>query len=534
MGVGVRVSNQIHYPANYRVSESSTPLAGGDSSGGVGTIELDVPTKPSNRFLLEERVDFIDTARGSTLGTVRNISRSERPGMDSIQANSRLGEFMVEAQVQPFRGTLEAAFLYYCSIANIVGGVLVDDSIKTRQVTFPGWNGNLWVNMKAMATGVGAEINLVSNNVILRPVRQRLAVEGKDTDSSVEYDGSGLAQKQEVIWHETQYKANSLIYPPVNSTKKTEILSVNAGEEATLPLDIEASVFSVMQPIMKIFVGPNDNSESAFTAVGDDNLPIQPAQWAAFGGRLEVLIDPDTRGLSVKATGPSGLAQINGNPMKTYRLALSAGDSSSTYSTLRIVGDAIHLNERSIIIPTGVEPYRTAQEFAPTIQSDFINNLESAYSAGIRGARRYTGKVITLSSTVTAINRRGDKGEATFPPYSFVQSLWGNRTYGGVKTLNAGKKYSTVRAELYKLVESNFDNQLFGNAAGARIYNRGAARFFRIRDADTEYGTTTIRADDDLTLGDVQKKFAPRTYGQIKTAMAGKTYFKANLAGLDV
>lgn len=538
MGVRVKIGGKVVETSFYRVSESSTPLAGGDSSGGVGTIEIDVAGRSDTFMYLEKPIEFADTSRGSTLGTIRDITQNNRGlGKDHFTANSRLGEFNIETQVQPFSGTLENAFLYYCSLANIVGNVMVDDALKTRQVAFPGWYGNLWVNMKQMAMGVGADLNLISNNVILRPVRVRTAVQGRDTDSSVNVNQTSLALKQEVIWYNTQYRTASLIYPAGGWTSGTKVLSVNAGQTVETVLDspdVAASISAIQQPVMQTFVGPGESSSSVYTVVGDDNLPIVPAQWRDYGGKLDVIINPDTTSLTVRMTGPTGLAQINGSPMQTFRIALSAGTSDSTYSTLRIVGNAVHLNRQSIIIPTGVEPYRTAQEFAPTIDNIFLNNLNDAYNAGALGAARYSGKTFSLSSTVTAINQRGVNGDASYPTYGFVQNLWSGRTYGQVKTQNTGKTYAQVKSDLYALVANNFENQLFGNAPGARVYDRGSKRWYRIRDANTQWDTTSIEADSDILFGDIKKVLTGKTYGQVKVALAGKSYFDADLLGLGL
>ena len=532
MGVRVLLDGKQVEAATYRVQESSTPLAGGDSSGGVGTIDLTWPTDGQPYRLLEKPISFIDTSRGSTLGTIRTVDKSSGTGMNHLTANSRLGDFMIEAQVQPFTGTLENAFRYYCSVANIVGNIVVDPAVASIPVAFPGWSGNLWKNMKDMAIATSCDLNLISNNIVLRPIRLFETQTARDTESSVTSDGTKLAQKQEVIWYKTQHISNGLVYPPGGWTRDVKILSVNAGETAEHNIDLQSSVTSITQPVASTGIPPGWNTSSVYTIVGDDNIEIQPAQWRDYGGSLTVSINPDTRSLTVKMIGASGLVQINGQPMKVFRAALTAGTSDSTYSTLRIVGDAVHLNEQSLILPTGVAPYRTAQEFAPTIDNTFLNNIEDAYTAGTRGARRYAGRSMTLDSTVVAINKRGVTGDASFPPYSFADTLWAGKNYGQVKTLNAGKTYANVKADLYKLVANNFDNQVFGNIAGARVYDRESARWYRVRDAVTQWGDMSIQGDDDLTHKDIQKEFQGMTYGQVKARVGGKTYFDANLSGL--
>lgn len=542
MGVVVKVGGRRVNQESYRISESSTPLAGGDSSGAIGTIEITTPKLPFAPIGLnvEEELAFSDTRFGSTSGRIREVSDGREDGSRyGVMASNRLGEFNIETQAQPFTGRLEAAFRYYCSIANIDTGILVDSTLAGRQVNFLGWNGNLWNHMKMMATAIGADLNLISNNIVLRPVRLFEAARRKESSSSTSFSSTQLARKQEVIWYPTRYVARGLVYPSGGFRQDITPLSVPAGETVEKVLDdrsdVDASIFSIEQPVAQFFVSREESNASVYTVIGDDGIPIQPAQWAAYGGRLSVAINPDTRSLTVTMTGATGLYQINGQPMKTYRIGLgtstSAG-SSDTYQTLRIVGRYISTKGESIIIPTGVPDFRTGQEFAPTIDNPFLNTLDAAYSAGIRGAQRYAGRTMTFSAGVSGLNKRGTTGTANYPPYSYAQTLWGGRTYASVQTENASKTYDAVQAQFYAAVQDSFENQVFGNAPGARIFDKDTGRFYRIRDVTTEWSGMQVEADDDLTNGDMQTLFQGMTYAQVGARYAGLTYYKANARGM--
>ena len=536
MGTRISLNGKLLEVGSYSISEASTPLAGGDSSGAVGAISLsDVYAKNGNDILptdIEGELEFLDTARGSSLGTTRVMTRNKASRLWEIEGDSRLGEFMIEVQVQPFVGDLEGAFLYYASLANISSDVIVDDALKTQVVNFPGFSGNLWQRMKELAIGVGADLNLISGVVVLRPVRKFEAIRERDIDSDWTIDGTNLALKQEVVWYDTEYKWDHLIYPPGGWNNEVRVLSVNAGETVEYRLETGASIMWVEQPIILTSVAPDFDGYSVYTVVGDDNLPIQPAQWADYGGSLTVEISDDTRELVVKMTGPVGLVQINGSDMKTFRIALTAGTSDSTYSTLRLVGEAVTLNEQSIILDTGVEPFRTGQEFAPTIDNEFLNNINSAYSAGVRGARRYAGRSFTLSSTVTELNKRGANGVATYPTYADAYAQFEAYDYAGVKTLQSGNSYADVRADLYASVETDIENQLFGNAPGARVWDRDSARWYRIREVTTSWGESNFQADDDTLWSDFNEWAGGLDYAGVNAHYSGKSYLQANLLGI--
>ena len=540
MGVTISIGGRSVHPESYSISESSTPLAGGDSSGAVGTIDADLTNVPElPAFLNVERpLEVIDTALGSSVGTIRRLSRNDSSGARySVFASNRLGEFNIETQVLPFTGRLEDAFRYYCSIANIDTGILVDPSIADRQVNFLGWNGNLWNHMKMMATAISADLNLISNNVVLRPVRLFEAIRDREVEASAEIDSTDLALKQEVVWHPSDYIERGLIYPSGGWRSDINPLTVTPGETVEVILDdskdVFASIFEIEQPVAQSFVSQDHDSSSVYSVVGDDGLPIPPAQWADFGGRLTVGIGEDTQSLVVTITGAVGLYQANGDPMKTFRIGIASGTgANNTYSTLRVVGRYINTRAESIILPTGVDEFRTGQEFAPTIDNPFLNNLEDAYSAGIRGARRYAGRRMTLSTSVTAINKRGTPGTANYPPYSFVQAAYDGLTYAGVGSLNAGLSYAQVQQAFYDQVQDTFDNQVFGNAPGARVWDYESGRYYRVRQATTTWGDMQIESDDDLIIGDAQTFFQGQTYAQVNDHYAGQTYYEAAVRGL--
>lgn len=534
MGTKVSVGGKTVHPQDYQVTESSMPLAGGDSSGAVGTIRIDIPSLKDSELLIEKTLDFVDTAKGSTVGTIRNVSQSRSDGTDTITATSRLSDFIVQARVLPYSGTLAGAFNYYASVAGITGGIIVDPSIASRPVDFPGWGGDMWVMMKEMAVGMRCDLNLISNNIVLRPVRQFEAVTDREEDATVDSSSEDLAIQQEVTWYQSEHKTSGLIYPPGGWNPEVRILSIPAGEDIEIALDIDSSVTSVVQPVPLASVAPGVNNASVYTIVGDDNIVVQPAQWLARGGRLSIEIADDTRGLILKATGATGINQINGSPMTSFRIAMSAASSDSTYSTLRIIGDAVHLNKNTITIPTGVSSARTSNLNAPTIDSPFLNTLDAAYSAGTRGARRHSGKVISYSGDVIAINKRGETGTANYPPYSYAQGLWDALNYGQVDTAVGAKSYGQVKADFYAAVQDDFDNQLFGNAPGARVWDRKSGHWFRVRDVTTTWAGSSITADDDNTFGDIQEHLQGITYGAVDVRIGARSYLEANLLGLRI
>lgn len=169
MGFRLLIDGRPYPVTNFEVQEASTPLAAGDSSGQVGTISMDVavpdpfltPNHPVTMFgpeiLIGKSVRLDDTRKGYTLGKVSSVSRGDSSGTFNLTALSRLGELNIySVQAQPFIGTLENAFKTYLALAGVTTDLFITPSIASRSVVFPGWHGDLWYNLKRLATACNA------------------------------------------------------------------------------------------------------------------------------------------------------------------------------------------------------------------------------------------------------------------------------------------------------------------------------------------------------------------------------------------
>ncbi|MGG7128927.1 hypothetical protein ACQPUH_15430, partial [Clostridium perfringens] len=92
--------------------------------------------------------------------------------------------------------------------------------------------------------------------------------------------------------------------------------------------------------------------------------------------------------------------------------------------------------------------------------------------------------------------------------------------------------YEQVRQYWIKQFEDENANQVFGNAQGARIYDRRTRRWYRIRSATLTPAEITFSADDDHTMSDVQELYGDLTYAGVQTILEPFTYREAELAGL--
>lgn len=546
MGTRITLNGQKYEALSYSISEASTPIAAGDTSGHVGTLEIEIPLPdpdlyprhPINRFgaqvLIDDEVVLRDSRRGWTIGRVSQVSANDDARTVTLSCVTRLAELNAyNIQAKPFVGTFQDAFEYYLSLSPVVTDWFVDPEIQNKQVVFPGWNGELWFHLKQMAAASDVEITLVSGIVLLRPVRMRVATRGRELSRSLDSNPAQLAQAVEVYRYNNRAIVDELIYPAGGWKPEVTILSVNAEETVEQQIELGASVSEFVQPVMKTFVGKDQESQSVYTIVADDGLPVTPSAWAAFGGKVEFELMPDTKSMKVTMTGAKGIPTASGDLSKSFSLALASDTSGSRYSTLRIIGTGVAFNKEVLRVPTGVPASRTGTDIGETIDNPFVSTLNDAYTAGVRAAKRFAGYSPTISGTVVSLNKRGTTGSAMNVPYGFVEATFEGLTYGQVQARgdHAGHTYREVYNGWFTMVGDSFDNQLFGNGAGSRVWNKSSRRWFRIRSVTIDDFQIQFQADDDLTHGDVEGVFAGSTYEGIAARLEGLSYQKVFLVG---
>lgn len=488
----VTIGGETYETITFSVSEQATPLAAGDSSGSVGTVNMSItapdpdlqPTHILNtigpEYLSKKSFSLNHADYGFVSGTVTQVGYSEESATIQLSGTTDLGPLNVyNVQSQPYNGTLGGAFSYYCSLAGLSGST--DPAIASTPVTFPGWNGELWFNMKQMAASVDAEIAAVQGVVRLRPIRQTGLLPYTDTARTSDVNADTLAQFVEVYAYQNRWVTDTLVYPPGGWSSDVAILSVSAGEYVEQTIQLSTSVQSIQAPTMVTDVPRDYQSSSRYTVVGDDGFPVLPAQWADSGGSIQVTINPDTVSLTVAMQGPTtDIIMSNGEPSKTFSLALAADTSGSRYSTLRIVGTGTQFDKQKVMLPTGVSASETGTEIGVTIDNPFLSTWDQLYRAGTRAAKAFSG---------------------------FYPSV----TVGSVAPLDPLQGYT------------------FGNIAGSRVVVRD--RPFRVREATITPENVSVTGDDDLTNGDVQAVLSGRTYGWVQTANAGLTYREVQLRG---
>lgn len=496
MGARLTVGGTEYPILSYSVSEDATPLAAGDSSGSTGTITVSIPSPDPHlqsshpvlllgpQVLLGQSVSLEDTSRGSISGRVHSVSG----GLDSDTINltclTRLEALNIyNVQANPFIGTLGNAFRYYLSLAGITTGVSVDSSVESRNVRYPGWSGELWDRLKQLAVAEDVDIRLISGVITLSPVRTETIHPGFDFSRTVSGGGDGLARGVEVYYYNTRAITNQMVYPPGGWSEDVSVINVNAGETVSEVLELSASVSSIQAPTMVTFIGKNYSGVSAYTVTGDDGLPIVPAMWNAFGGRLTVEINPDTTSLTVHITAPVNIPNSTGGMNETFGISLSDSSATGRYSTLRIRGTGVAFEKEIRRVETGVSDSETSNDVGITVDNPFVRTRGQAARIGIRATRRFNDTSLSISGDVSQISPSDTVG--------------------------------------------------FGSTAGARVWDSRSGHWYRVTEADTSPDGVSFSGDIDTTYRDVRGFYpvASTTYQDIANLFVSRTYRSADLAG---
>lgn len=548
MGVRVTIAGRIYEPESFETTEEATPLSSGDSTGGIGTITVVVPYPDESEtdpvltfgptFFQGKAVALTDSHLGYTLGAVQSVSDQRSSGTFTLSVLARLDDLnKYNIQAAPYVGTLGGGFAYYLSLAGVTTDYLVDPTIASQSVIFPGWTGELWFHLKQMASALDCDISLVSGIILLRPVRDRVVAVGRDISRSAASGGGSLAETVEVYWYESTAITNDLVYPVGGWTPEVEVLNVNAGETSEYQLELSTSVSSIQAPVMGTFVAEDYSATSVYTVVADDGLPVPVAEWAAKGGSVTVTVNPDTKTLTASLVGAVGVVTATGANSKSFSLALASDESGSRYSTLRIVGTGVSYTRDKRVFRTGIPPEDAPTVVGETIDNPFITSLSSLYDAGTRAALRYSGMVPSISGTVTSVNQRGDSGIIASLTYGEVQAaltvtLGASFIYANAQSFFSGQTYAEVETYFSDQVVTNYENQAIGNVQGARVWDAKTRRYYRIRSATlTQGGISFDSADDDQTYGDMLAAFTGMTYAQVQTTRTGMTYQDDYLIG---
>ena len=505
----------------YSVSEESTPIEASDSSGGTGQISfnaVDDPSRFGSVLLLNDTVKLTDGDRGDTEGKINSLVSNDR--VLNVTADSRLGRLVADKTAAPVHSTFSSVITYYLSLGGITTDIAIDASLASISVVAPGWTGDLWTKIKELLVTVGAEISLVRGNVLIRPVRQRRAMEINNVSESWTTANIDMAKQVEINYYDSVWRVGALVYPKGGWNEDVTIYTVDAGQTLQVNIPVDISLTSVNQPTCVTFVSKGETN-SRYAVAGNDGLPIVPAQWTAGGGSVTVAIGADGNSIDLTIIGASGSL----NKYAPFRIAVSSGPSDY-YSSLRITGTGLHYDQKSIIVPTGADDASTSRDVGVTVDNIFVKDIYQAWDVALDVTGKWSAPQRTLNIVKADINRPGETqatyNYAKFSDFDAYAATNGYTTFALFDAAWAGKTFADFDDYWYELVADSFDFQVFGNANGARIQYRRA--MYRIRSASITPDGVSYTAEADTTFGDFDSSATGETFATFDTSYSGLTF----------
>lgn len=506
----------------YSVSEESTPIVASDSSGGVGQITfsaVDDPSRLGSVLLLDSELTLSDGERGTTVGTITGVTGND--GLLNVRATSRLGQLVADKTVPGVNDDFDTVARYYLEQVGIDGDIVIDDSLMGIPVIAPGWTGDMWTKFKELLVTIGAEVSLVQDKVVIRPIRQRDAWEANNINVSWNMEQIDLAKEVEIFYYNSQEVIDGLVYPYGGWNEDVSIFSVDTGQVETVNIPVNVSLTSLQQPVVQDYVSKAYGASSVYAVVGNDNKPITAAQWTASNGKLTVAIGEDGQSIDVTMVGGVGAV----SEYAPFRIAVSAG-SGDHYSSLRLIGSGIGFDKQSIILPTGVDPDTIPRDVGVTVDNVFIRTKAQAYDIGTAVAGKWASPTRTISITKAEITKSGEtdtnlnyKTFADFDEYAVAESL---TTFGDFDAEWAGQTFGDFDNYWYELVKEDLSLQVFGNVNGSRLQWRRAK--YRIRTAEITESGVSFSAEADTTFGDFDESAAGMTFADFDALYDGLTF----------
>lgn len=514
----------------------------GNTSGGIPMLTITLPPNLNFLEVVGEAVLVDSSTLGKTSGVISEIT-VDNMGSPACLLNTKLNPLVRMTRAKPFVGTLTDLIKYYFKLGDVTAGYQIDPSFDNIEVHAQGWEDVIWTRLSKLQSVYRFEIALVSDFITVRPWKQREADVGHITSTTYNYSTVPISRSIEIDHYSNHMISNEIVYPVGGIQENSSTITAEARETAEVEIELSASVSSIRAPQFADTVAENYSGPgSIFTVMDKDGFMLTQEEWDRMSGKLTVEIGPDSTTLIVKFVGP------NFSPRSPYRVAFapfepviqhdgtvkSEPNTDRQFNSLFIVGSGVGFAKHTVNIQTSAREQDIVEEVGAQISEPEISTLEQLYNAAFPVLNEASGGKLVLSGTVARINQRGQTGVTSGIPVEDVEDLNVGLTYGIMEDdIHAGKTYEQVEDFYNQQLLFEFDNQAFGNSAGARIYDVNTDRWYRITSATISMSEITFEAEDDLTVEDVEDWVGSQTYGYVEDTLWGDlTYWQVELRGL--
>ena len=512
------------------------------NDGGIPMTTVVLPPNLDYTSLVGESVTIESSTLGVTSGIITDLT-VDNSGAPTATLNTKLNPLVRLARAKPFVGTLRNLLGYYFKLGGITENLQWDSNMSNPTVNAQGWEGIIWEKLVKLQQVYQFEIALVSDLIYVRPWRVRTADIGHIFETEFSYTSMPISRTIEIDYFSNTKISNKLVYP-VNGVKDDSIaISADARETIEVEIPISASVSSIKQPQFRTTISDNyRGSESIFSVMDKDGKVISAAEWTKYKGLLSVKIGPESTSLIVTFRG------LNKASRAPYKVAFApveevADDHGGktkkpnmdrAFNSLYIVGSGVAFTQRTVSLNTGARAKDIVEEVGATVSDPAISTMGQLCNAALPLLAEASGGKIVLSGSIARINQRGQTNALVNVPVGDVEELLMGQTYGSIEdVIHASETFGDVEYYYSHHLLFEFDNQAFGNAAGARVWDPDTYRWYRITSATISMTEVQFTAESDLLVGDVEEWVGDNTYGYLEdTLWPNTTYWDVELRGL--
>jgi hypothetical protein len=493
---------------SYSYSEGSTPLVPGDESGAIGDVSIDVvESSDSGMFLYKDEFFLRDRLHGAVIGSIENVSASNE--VITMGGRSKLAFLNVTRVAEAQRGTVEDVMDYLFGLVGISEGVVYDPALPATVIDSPGYEGDLWVFTKQLASAHNFEVTVIQNLIVVRPTRERTIDATNIIDEAWQIQDIELAREFDVAYYNYSQETDFLVLPKGGWTPEVTVYQVEANETVEFEVELEFYLISVKQPVAQDLVAKDyDGPDSVYSVSGNDGLPVTAAQWNDFGGDMTFEILGSGNRLKITITGPDF------PELSPYSISVS--DGSTSYSTLRVIGDGTTFSRELYTDKTGLSLVDTPNEKGTEIDNPAISTLAQAKDYALFARRLYALPRQTFSTSSRTFPRLEGGIQPEFYP-TFQQYNSSVTPEYSFTAFNVD--YAAITFDQFTTQILNTVPQGFGEISGARVQLRDAV--YRVRTVNITPDVISIDAEYDTLFSDLVAIFRTPQWKDLPAAWNG-------------
>lgn len=500
----------------YSYSEEATPIAPGDSSGGVGSLSFEaLDDEQTGILIFGDELLLTDSHNGSITGHVTSVSGNG--GVASFNGVSSLSRLNIIKTIPAVNTTLGDMIEIILNQAGVFFGIDIDSSIASIPVISPTFTGDLWVFLKDLCTAYEIEVALVGDTLRFRPVRQNTLRPVDKTTESWSVNEITPSQYVEVNYYNYVDNESFLAYPQGGWSKDVQVYQVDANQTLTVELPLDAYMEYIEQPIIQSTVGRYDSSASVYCVAGNDGLPVVPLEWINGGGSLTAELDETGQKIIVTIVGANITAKA------PFRIGVSSGPSDY-YSSLRIIGKGISYEKKTVRQPTGLTVEDTSNVVGITVDNKFIDTEMQARDAALRAVIKYAIPAQTYSFEGPNL---GDflttPGTIIYERFfEYDDSLPAGELFNQLDPTLDDWNFLEFDAHLPTSIVDGVTGQVFGNVAGARVRFRDS--WYRVKTATITQDNVSATSEWDNMFSDFNTENVSETFGGFNSTFDQLTF----------